>query len=199
MYLDITTSTNMVYFRRLDDPVEEALMVEVADLPSTTSRLTIRSGVDISGKAVVRRVADLRIWLAWINVFLPLLVGGMVYLAWRTQSLLMFSWADFIGLEHLISALRQFAAPVLPYVPEWILFSLPDAAWVYSITAAYVIVWKTASCPEGLFWISLGCLLGVGGELGQLAGVVPGTFDPVDLIVMLGAAYLSFITTRRLL
>ena len=37
MYCDTTTQTNMVYCRRIDDPVEEALMVEVTDLPATTS------------------------------------------------------------------------------------------------------------------------------------------------------------------
>ena len=44
MYCDTTTQTNMVYFRRIDDPVEEALMVEVTDLPSSTSNFAAYLG-----------------------------------------------------------------------------------------------------------------------------------------------------------
>jgi len=44
MYCDTTTQTNMTYFRRIDDPVEEALMVEVTDLPSTTANFAAYFG-----------------------------------------------------------------------------------------------------------------------------------------------------------
>ena len=133
------------------------------------------------------------------NVISPLLVGGFVYLAWRSQSLLMFSWVDAVGLDSLLHPLREFAAPMLPHVPKWVLFSLPDAAWVYSMTAAYVLVWRRAKSAAGLFWVSLGCLLGAGAELGQLVSLVPGTFDLTDLCLIAAAAPLAYLTTRRFL
>ncbi len=37
MYCDTTTSTNVVYFRRLESKPEESLAAETSDLPSTTS------------------------------------------------------------------------------------------------------------------------------------------------------------------
>jgi len=128
-----------------------------------------------------------------------MLLGGFIYLAWRTPSLRMFSWADALQASDSLHGLRQLVLPVKPHLPEWLLFSFPDAAWVYSMTAVYVLIWRPAKSAGGLFWVSLGCLLGAGAELGQLVSLVPGTFDLTDLCLIAAAAPLGYLTTRRFL
>ena len=111
----------------------------------------------------------------------------------------MFSWAHDLGMSSYVDGLRESAYPMMAFVPDWVRFSLPDAAWVYSMTAVYSALWSEPEDVEGYFWIFLGLFLGLGGEFGQLFGVVPGTFDYMDVVVMCIATMLAFCSTRRLL
>ena len=109
----------------------------------------------------------------------------------------MFRWAELLGCSDLVQALRLSAAPLKDQLPGWVLFSFPDAAWVYSATAAYLSIWRGARSAEAVFWVLLAGSLGIGGELGQMAGLVPGTFDPVDLASMLFAlVFVVFVSGR---
>jgi hypothetical protein len=98
----------------------------------------------------------------------------------------MFTWADTLGLHPVVQGLRTALAPLAPAIPPFVLHSFPDGAWVYAYTACLARVWGGRSA-----WLALPGTLGIGGELGQFLGVVPGTFDPVDLTFMLFAAFLA--------
>jgi hypothetical protein len=121
-----------------------------------------------------------------LNSVLPLLVGGMIYVCWRGDGLLMFDWFRRAGLDAWVVQLRAAAAPAGSLMPRWVVFSLPDALWVYAMTAFLAATWLDADRRAfRVGWISLACLLGAGAEVGQLAGVVPGTFDPADFSLCL--------------
>ena len=122
--------------------------------------------------------------LVFFHVVFPLLAGGLVYLCWRSQSLLMFDWAHSIGQSAIIENLRSCTSSYRWIVPDWFLYSGPDGAWVWSMTSCYTLIWKRIGCRESAFWISLSLILGLGGELGQLTPLVPGTFDFIDIAVM---------------
>ncbi len=115
---------------------------------------------------------------------LPIFIGGMIYLAFRDTSLLMFSWAETIGLDAAIEAMRVHTLPHRPGIPDWILFSVPDGVWVFACTTFFARLWHDGAWYYRAFWIGLGPALAIGGELGQLTwiGLVPGTFDPADLL-----------------
>mgnify|MGYP006971705643 CR=1 FL=1 len=115
---------------------------------------------------------------------LPILVGGLIYLAFRDTSLLMFRWAGWVGLDVVIDAMRVYTLPHRPSVPDWILFSVPDGVWVFACTAFFARLWHDGHWFFRAFWIGMGPALAIGGELGQLPfiGLVPGTFDPADLV-----------------
>ena len=130
--------------------------------------------------------------LALLHVTLPLFVGGLIYLCWRSQSMLMFDWVDSLGLTATIESLRLSTSGYRWIIPEWILYSAPDGAWVWSMTSCYTLIWKRIRCKESAFWISLSLILGVGGELGQLTSLVPGTFDFIDIVVMVLSAVLPY-------
>lgn len=136
--------------------------------------------------------------LRWLNVVLPLGLGSLIYLGWRTSNLKMFAWVDSLGFAGPVSALREVLSGFLPSLPGWVLYSLPDAVWVYSFTAANWLIWGASDSRERWFWLALGVLLGGGLELGQWASLLPGTFDPTDLFLIFLATLLALLTSWRL-
>jgi hypothetical protein len=124
--------------------------------------------------------------LGYVLVYcaLPILVGGLIYLAFRDTSLLMFRWAGWIGMDSAIEAMRVHSLPHRAAIPDWVLFSVPDGVWVFACTAFFARLWHDGHWAFRVFWIGLGPALAIGGELGQLPfiGLVPGTFDPADLL-----------------
>ncbi|MFK7929034.1 MAG: hypothetical protein AB8H79_12650 [Myxococcota bacterium] len=129
-----------------------------------------------------------------IHVLLPILIGGMIYVCWRVDHLFMFEWFDALGLTPLVQWFRQVAAPARPFVPGWILFSLPDGTWVYACVAFFGRLWRDGPRWAQVLWIGMGPALAIGGELGQIPGWVPGTYDWVDTLcyVIAGAAAFVF-------
>jgi hypothetical protein len=120
--------------------------------------------------------------LVFYHVFLPLLLGGFIYILFRSESLLMFKWYHALGTDDLIRDLRIQATPYRHFVPEFILFSFPDGVWVYSLTVVMGGLWHNTSFFSRFFWVSIGPLIGIGSEMGQLLGLVPGTFSYSDLL-----------------
>jgi len=128
---------------------------------------------------------------------LPISLGGLIYLLFRDSSLLMFRWAGWLGLDGLIEAARVHSLPHAGSIPEWILFSLPDGVWVFACTAFFARLWHDGRWAARLFWIGMGSLLAIGGELGQAAGLVPGTFDWADMIFYAAAGGAALWLTQR--
>lgn len=122
-----------------------------------------------------------------LHLVAPLLIGSLIYLLWRPSTLLVFAWLDVVGLEKPVQWVRAFSLPVLPDIPSWIVYSLPNGVWAYAFTSSMCLVWrgKATGCSGiRFFWISLGPMLGIGSEISQLFGAVPGVFDRLDLILL---------------
>ncbi len=60
------------------------------------------------------------------------------------------------------------------------------------------IWWGSPSSPVKTGWLSVGLLLGAGSELGQLARLVPGTFDATDFFFYVFAAATAFLIASKL-
>ena len=116
-----------------------------------------------------------------IHVLAPLLLGGSIYILFRSRGLLMFHWWESLQLMPGITALRELAAPVGELLPAWVLYSLPDGAWLYSFIAFIRAVWSGGSRRWMMAWICLPLVMGPGLELGQGLGLIEGTFDWLDL------------------
>lgn len=127
-----------------------------------------------------------------LHVWLPILAGGLIYICWRDPDLLMFRWFRAVGLGNMVNHLRAAAVASQPSLPRWFVYCLPDGLWVYALTAFMARVWGgSGSSVFAMAWISLGLVIGAGSELGQLAGIVPGAFDRVDLLFSGFAAALA--------
>ena len=80
-------------------------------------------------------VKNTNIKMILIHVISPLIIGGILYVVFRTKSLRMFGWFEFIGFNSEISFLRKYVSPLKSWLPSWVYFSLPDGLWVYSFTS----------------------------------------------------------------
>ena len=127
-----------------------------------------------------------------VHCVIPMWIGGWIYLLFRAEHLLMFRWADAIGLLAPIQSLRADWGWMGASLPDWVLFSVPDGVWVYVATAFFGRLWRTGPLLPHLFWVSLASVLAIGGELAQYPGFIPGTFDWVDVICYTVAAASSY-------
>jgi hypothetical protein len=126
----------------------------------------------------------------------PLFIGGLVYLLWRSTSLLMFRWFDLVGLHSVVDAIRIVAAPMRDYMPSWTLYSLPDAAWVSCGVLLFAAIWSGSRHPARHFWVLLAPSLALSGEFAQLLSLLPGTFDIADVTACMLLCALSIVVAN---
>ena len=128
-----------------------------------------------------------------IHVVVPIFGGGIIYLLFRDKSLLMFQWFHCLGLNNLINKCRVIINYQNIQLPGWFVYNLPNACWVYSFTCMMIIVWGGTPYKSRFFWLGIGPIIGIVAELGQTIKVVPGTFDPVDLLLCILGSILPFL------
>lgn len=125
-----------------------------------------------------------------------LFVGGSIYLAWRPESLLMFQWADAVGLIDPLSSLRAYAAPYRVSLPAWVLYSFPEALWVYSGTCFMASLWSQLHCIPAFLWVSSIPTLAVLSEVAQWFHLIPGTYSFTDLALSILVVPVALLTVR---
>src|SRR5437667_4124513 len=102
-----------------------------------------------------------------LATIVPLVSGGLIYIAFRPTSLRMFGWFDHIGASPFVAELRIVARPLHSYFPDWAVYSFPQAAWVWFGTMALLHVWQQPQSSSGRVWVLVPCLLAVSGEVAQ--------------------------------
>lgn len=112
---------------------------------------------------------------------LTLILGGLIYISFRTDSLVMFKWFVALSLDTPIEYLRETTLTAKQHFPNWFLFSLPDGLWVFSYISLILLIWGNNINKRNLFWAFLIPFIAISSELGQLFNIVPGTFDAIDL------------------
>ncbi len=133
--------------------------------------------------------------LTIIHVFLPLIIGGLIYISFRSLSLRMFNWFEMVGISEFTSFIRAIFNPLKVHIPSWTYFSLPDGLWVYSFSSAYLILWSS-QFKKGKYWLLIPLLFGAIIELAQGLKIFPGTFDILDFTFCIIAFTLSIIIIK---
>jgi len=128
---------------------------------------------------------------------ITLLIGGLIYVLFRALSLLMFSWYKSIGLGEILNGLRKSTIPFAENIPEWILFSLPDGLWIFSYVSLMLLIWQNSISKKNISWILITPILAISSELGQLFGLITGTFDLIDLLLYIFGMTLPFIFFKQ--
>lgn len=117
-------------------------------------------------------------------------IGGLIYILWRPDSLTVFGWLEAAGMLNSVSTLRQQGAGLGTMLPAWVLFSLPQALWVFGGSLALHSIWGGQRRWPRHLWMLFFFGIAIAGEIGQAAGLVRGAFDSVDLLLII-TAYLA--------
>lgn len=129
---------------------------------------------------------------------LPVLTGGFIYLTYRTDNLILSDWFNWIGLSGNVEQLRTNRFLQSLTIPNWVKFNLPDVLWMFSLNYVVLALWNFSVNRQSAFWLLLTPTVGFAYEIGQLVGLVPGTFDIVDLFLLLIASLLPLLFVTNL-
>lgn len=83
-------------------------------------------------KDALKRIAE-----ALFGVF-ALTVGGLIYIRYRCESLLMFDWFQHLGLSNFIGRFRNSGDD---YVCGWVKFNMPAGLWLFAYMLVIDAVW----------------------------------------------------------
>lgn len=121
------------------------------------------------------------------HVAVPLALGGFVYLGFRPKLPRLFAPLEALGFR---------GGLLEGYLPPRFVDVFPDVAWAYALTALLVLVWGTREL-RGKLWIAVGPGLAAGWELGQLAGIFPGSYDLADLVFGVAGALAAVVICKE--
>jgi hypothetical protein len=116
----------------------------------------------------------------YILSFVPLTIGGVLYIAYRPLDLKMFHWFRLIGIEKFILDLREIFSSYTP--PDFFIYNLPYGLWSFSFSSLLILIWKF-KLEKGLFlYLIISFSLVIVPELLQYFEKIPGTFDLIDVL-----------------
>ncbi len=117
-----------------------------------------------------------------------LLIGIFIYLFYRSNSLLFFSWLDFINIK----SINGFDFNHQSKIQSFLVYSLPNMLWYISFLLIMIGIWGNNKKCFTLYFCLIS-LISVGSEILQLFYIIPGTFDIVDLLSMIICIIVAFI------
>ena len=116
--------------------------------------------------------------------FIFLIIGSYLYLKFRSETLLMFTWTENLGLNFIVSSIRESSILNSPKL-EYFIFSTPFGMWVVSFCCFIGAIWHKDISIEAIIWRLFAPAIAISSELLQFVGVIPGTFDTNDLLVLI--------------
>lgn len=123
-----------------------------------------------------------------------LTLGGLIYIQYRTDSLLMFDWFHGLGLTDYIENLRNNAQ--MPNVYGWVKYNMPAGLWVFAYMFVIDSIWGKDKNNVYMFFLFVLPLLAIASELMQYVGMLPGTFDFMDLLSYVSSIFLFIIIKK---
>ena len=130
-------------------------------------------------------------------IVFPLIIGGLIYIGFRPDNLLMFSWFQILGIDSVIFVLRDYLSQF--DLLSWMIFWVPNGSWTFAFTAALTLIWLKSITPYKFIWITIPFILGITMEVGQLLNILPGTFCYGDIIAHTIGAFSAFIIAYYLI
>ena len=116
----------------------------------------------------------------WAIALFLIFAGGMIYILYRPENIMLFRLVDILGLTPLINVARTNISRDI--LPSFMINSLPAGLW----TASYLIMmYVTTKFHTRKVRLMLALPLPIAAivlEFMQLLGWCPGTFDIYDLI-----------------
>ena len=126
----------------------------------------------------------MRVLKIFVGLFF-LILGSYLYLKFRSETLLMFKWAENFGLNFIVSSLRGSSSVLNSPQLKYIIFSAPYGMWVISFCCFIGAIWHNDSSVSAMIWRLLVPAIAISSELFQFVGLLPGTYDKNDLLVLI--------------
>ncbi len=108
-----------------------------------------------------------------------LFAGGMIYIAFRSESLAMFTWFRALRLNGVVDGIRNSSSEI--QLPYFVKYCLPNGLWITS----YLIATDALVERRRLLWALALPGIAIVFEILQIWGVIPGTFDYLDLLCLI--------------
>ncbi len=117
-----------------------------------------------------------------VHIGLPLILGGTIYLLFRSKNLMMFSIIENIGLTQIVNQWRLSTICIKPFIPNWAIYSLPNSLWLYSMMSFWLSIWNhNLKIANALILSSL--IFCIFLELLQKTHWIVGTFCMTDIFL----------------
>jgi hypothetical protein len=116
-----------------------------------------------------------------IIALLPLFFGGLIYICYRNENIVLFSWMQYFNINYTL--LRLLYTENNLFV-KFIIFSLPNGLWVLSGLLLLQVLIKDEKKLLSLYSIIF-IIISIIIEISQLYSFLPGTFDINDLIAII--------------
>jgi hypothetical protein len=128
---------------------------------------------------------------------LAVIAGGLIYILFRPSEPVFFNWFNTLGFEGWFSAIRDKSLFIGYFLPDWIVYSLPNGLWAFGYTSIVLCIWTGSNSVLKYFWFLTIPVLVFGFELLQLRGNLHGTFCLNDIIwsaigIAIGCLYCLF-------
>ena len=115
-----------------------------------------------------------------IIALLPLFLGGIIYICYRNEDILLFLWMQYFNINYTLLRLLYYENNVFM---QYFIFSLPNGLWVLSGLLLLKVLLKNENKLLFLYSIIF-TIISIIIEISQLFIILPGTFDLNDLITI---------------
>lgn len=129
------------------------------------------------------------LWLFFGLSFLPFFIGVIIYICFRPVNLVYFHWLESIGLQKHLEEINNVFFQFRYFIPKWVLYSLPDGLWCFSLNSLFFLIWKNSYYLSFVLFISF--ILCIGTEMLQKFNIIVGYFDILDLFFIIFALITS--------
>ncbi len=110
-----------------------------------------------------------------------LLAGVFIYSSQRSSDIYLNQWLANIGDGRFFAFLQSLDLSL----PGWVVYSLPDGLWMLALITLILLIWDFKLDRKSLPWISMAIVTGICFELFQGLHWIRGSFDILDLILVL--------------
>jgi hypothetical protein len=116
------------------------------------------------------------VWLKIMIAAILLFLGGLVYVAFRSQTLVMFSWFHALNLDSIVETIREKSISI--QLPDFCKYCLPNGLW----TSSYILMVEALISVDNhqMLWASILPGIAILFEILQIWHIIPGTFDMGD-------------------
>ena len=126
-----------------------------------------------------------------INIILPILLGTLIYIVYRTDDLIMFNWLSLFGFQDSVNYIRN--NNIFSQAPFWFKYNFSDGLWIYSFTNMIFLLWIDNINKSNFYYIYFFTILACVFELLQFFEIFPGTYDFSDILFYLIFGFLPFL------